>query len=473
MAITNLESIIGQVGNDPLLASNLSFSGSGTLNSPTTLPVEQQFPAMSVGNYFDGRTSAHWVENRNAYVQQYKGSTYMAIGAIAKMVAMQDVIVQRRTQKKSGVKYERLNFTHPLCELFEEVNPIDTLWDLWFYMVGWRMTTGDSMVFKAKNGFGVTKQLWAMPSQWVKVVPDPVNYVAGYEVSAGPSSYFVPRESMIHIKQPSLDWSGHGRFYGSPTIKAAATTIELENEMYKRLSYTFKNFAPPGMVFSTEQRLQPHQVHQLWANLAAQHSMSEHSGRPMIVHSGLKLEQAFQQNGQKELDYTGSLDKTLEITLATHGVPKSVLGISENSNRATMQGSLVQFCKMTIDPLLRHFSQHFTQNLANEFADDKSLVVKIGPCTVDKEEQLVKMIETMIKAGAITPDEVRQVLMDMDPLDSPHGSKAIMVSGFQAIDPATGLPEVPEGSGETAQSEPSGEQDSETVKVGRQALSGR
>jgi hypothetical protein len=55
----------------------------------------------------------------------------------------------------------------------------------------------------------------------------------------------------------------------------------------------FKNFAPPGMVFSTEQRMQPrqpHQVHQLWANLAAQHSMSEHSGRPMVVHSGLKLE---------------------------------------------------------------------------------------------------------------------------------------------------------------------------------------
>jgi HK97 family phage portal protein len=471
MAITNLESIIGQVANDPLLASNLSFSGSGGLTSPSTLPVEQQFPAMAVGNYFDGRTSAHWVENRNAYVQQYKGSTYMAVGAIAKMVAMQDVIVQRRTQKKSGVKLEQVSYTHPLCELFEEVNPIDTLWDLWFYMIGWRMTTGDSMVFKAKNGFGITKQLWPMPSQWVKVIPHPTDYISGYEVSSGPSSYFVPRDSMIHIKQPSLDWAGHGRFYGSPTIKAAATTIDLENEMYKRLSYTFKNFAPPGMVFSTEQRLQPHQVHQLWANLAAQHGMSEHSGRPMIVHSGLKLEQAFQQNGQKELDYTGSLDKTLDITLAVHGVPKTILGMNGDSNKATVQGSLVQFCKMTVDPLLKHFSQHFTQNLASEFADDKSLIVKIGPCAVDKEEQLVKMIETMIKAGAVTPDEVRQILMDMDPLDSPHGSKAIMVSGFQAIDPATGLPEAPPDSPTSPQ--PKTLPESDTVTVGRQALAGK
>ena len=82
-------------------------------------------------------------------------------------------------------------------------------------------------------------------------------------------------------------------------------------------------------------------------------------------------------------------------------------------------------------------------------------------------------METLLKGGAVTPDEMRMALMDWDPLDSPHGSKAIMVSGFQAIDPATGLPEVPEGAGETAQSDSSDSQDSETVQVGRQALSGR
>jgi phage portal protein BeeE len=457
----------------------VSISGTGVKNSPTKLPVEQQFPAMAVGGQFDGKTTAHWVEDRNSFVQQYKGSTYMAIGAIAKMVAMQDIVIQRRTQKKSGIKYEEVSLSHPLRELFEHVNEEDTLWSLWFYMVGWRMLTGDSMIYKAKNGFGITKELWPMPSQWCRVVPDAEKYISGYEVSSGPSSYFVPKDSMIQIKQPNFDWSGHGRFYGSPVIKAAATTIELENEMFKRLFYTFKNFAPPGMVFSTEQRLQPHQVHQLWANLAAQHSMSEHSGRPMIVHSGLNLESSYQQNGQKELDYIGSLDKTLEITLATHGVPREVVGITESANKASMQGALVQFCKMTVDPILMQFSECLTKDLAREFAPDKSLVVKIGPCMVDKEEHLVKMVETMTKAAAITPDEVRHILMDMDPLDSPHGSKPVMVSGFQAIDPDTGRPDQPAnppGQG----SSPGGQGDSKTdpqekgvVEVGRQALAGK
>jgi phage portal protein BeeE len=470
--VTNLTSIIDRVSNDPLLTNRVTITGAGPGGNVTRLPVEQQFPGMSVGRNFDGRTAAHWVENRNNYVKQYKGSPYMAIGAIAKMVAMQDVVVQRRTKKKSGIKLEKLSFTHPLVELFEEVNPVDTLWDLWFYAVGWRMMTGDSMIFKAKNGFGVTKHLWPMPSQWARVVPDPNVGVSGFEIDSGSGTYFVPKESMIHIKNPSLDWEGHGRFYGSPTIKAAATTIELEDEMLNRLYYTFKNFAPPGMVFSTEQRMQPHQVRQLWTNIAAQHSMSEQSGRPMIVHSGLKLESSYANSGQKELDYIGSLDKTLEITLAVCGVPRAVLGMTEGSNKASMQSALVQFCKMTVDPILKHFSQHFTQDLAREFSDDNSLIVKIGPCTVDREEYLVKMVETLVKAAAITPDEVREVLMDMDPLDSPHGSKAVMISGFQAIDPVTGKPDdMGQTSGSDESSLPENDE-SETVPVGRQGLAG-
>lgn len=467
MPLTSLTSIIDQAGRDPLLANTISVVGTGNGGDISRVPVEQQFPQMAVNSQFDGRVAAHWTEDRNAYVKQYKGSTYMAISAIAKMVAMQDVIVQRRTEGKSGVKLERVKYTHPLQELFEEINPIDTLWDLWFYAVGWRLTTGNSMIYKAKNGFGITKQLWPMPSQWCKAIPDPENLIAGYEVSSGPGNFYVHKDSMIDIKNPSLDWQGHGRFYGQPSIKAAAVTIELENEMYSRLYYTFKNFAPPGMVFSTEQRLQPHQVHQLWANVAAQHSMSEHSGRPMITHSGLKLESSFQNSSQKELDYIGSLDKTLEITLATHGVPRAVLGMSGDVNKANMEGSLVQFCKMTIDPILKQFSQHLTQDLAREFAEDKSLIVKIGPCSVDKEAQMVSIIEMLIKAGAVTPNEAREVLMDWDPLDSPHGEKAVMVSGFQAVDSETGLPET-----EAEKADPE-ESQADRTPVGRAVLGGR
>ena len=277
---------------------------------------------------------ASWVDNRDRYVEQYTGSAYIAIGAIARMAAMQKAKVLRRTEKKSGIRFEEVSPTHPLVELFEEVNPIDTPWDLWFYTIGWSLIAGNSYLYKAKNGFGTPKQLWPMPPQWVKVIPDPVNFIAGYEINSNYGSAFhVPKSYMIDIKQPALDWSDNGRYYGQPSIKAASTTLDLENEMLKRLYYQFKNFAPPGMVFETDQRLQQNQVQQIWAQMAAQHSMSAQTGRPMVLHSGMKLSGSWNSNSDRELSYTDSLDKTLEMTFATLGVPKNVVGLSQDQNR--------------------------------------------------------------------------------------------------------------------------------------------
>jgi phage portal protein BeeE len=316
----------------PVSGRPVTYSGRAAGMNVMDLPAEQQFPFMS-GTYLGGGV-ADWQENRDLYVKKYTGSTYIAIGAIARMAAMQKVKVMRRVIKGNEFSYEPVSPTHPLVELLEHVNPFDTAWDLWFYTVGWRLLTGDSFLFKAKNGFGITQQLWPMPSQWVHVIASANEFISGYQVRSGCGHDFtVPRDCMIQIKNPSLDWEGNGRYYGNPTIKAAAQSIDLENEMWKRLYHQFKNMAPPGMVISTDMRLQPAQARQLWTQLAAQYSMQSHSGRPMLLHSGMKLEGEFSPPGSRELDYKGSLDKVLEYSLAIHGVPKALAGMMDSASR--------------------------------------------------------------------------------------------------------------------------------------------
>lgn len=327
-----LSEMFSEISRYPTTGYDVSYSGRAAGGNVMDLPVDLQFPAMS-GTYLGGGV-ADWQENRDQYVRQYKGSTYIAIGAIARMAAMQKVKVQRRIIKGNEISYEPVSPTHPLVELLENVNPFDTAWDLWFYTVGWRLLTGDSFLFKAKNGFGVTKQLWPMPSQWVHVIASADEFVSGYQVRSGCGHDFtVPRDCMIQIKNPSLDWEGNGRYYGTPSIKAAAQSIDLENEMWKRLYHQFKNMAPPGMVISTDMRLQPAQARQLWSQLAAQYSMQSHSGRPMLLHSGMKLEGEFSTPGSRELDYKGSLDSVLSYSLAIHGIPKALVGISDGMSR--------------------------------------------------------------------------------------------------------------------------------------------
>ena len=76
-------------------------------------------------------------------------------------------------------------------------------------------------------------------------------------------------------------------------------------------------------------------------------------------------------------------------------------------------------------------SQHLTQDLAREFGDD--LIIELGPCQIDTLDALRLDIDLMIKAGAITPDEVRHLMRSMPPLPGGHGSKPIMVSGFSQV----------------------------------------
>lgn len=442
MPLSNLSNLIERSNQQPDWRL-VSYTNSSPDERVASMPAEMQFPYMAT-SMRDG--PAEWVDNRDRYVEQYTGSAYIAIGAIAKMAAMQKVKVQRRIKKKSGIQFETVKPSHPLVELFETVNPVDTPWDLWFHTIGWGLITGNAYIYKARNGFNTPVQLWPMPSQWVHAVPDPVQYISGYKINSKYGFDFtIPADYMIDIKQPSLDWSDTGRYYGQPAIKAASTTLDLENEMLKRLWYQFKNFTPPGMVFETDQRLQPNQVQQLWAQFAAQHSMSAQTGRPMVLHSGMKLSGSWQPSSNKEMAYSESLDKTLEMTMATLGVPAAVVGLTEGINRSNAEAALLSFCKMTVNPLLEQLSQHLTQDLATDFAPDRSLVIQVGPCEVDEREYIRKAIETLIRAGAVTPDETRHLLLELDSLGTSHGSNPVMISGFQQTgaqsEPGSGSPE--------------------------------
>lgn len=307
---------------------------------------QREFARLAVSaNHMAGGVAspAEWLINRNEFVQHYKGSVYMAVGAIARKIAMQSANVGVVRHLKSGTKIEDVSPNHPLVRLFEEVNPQMTQYDLWFSTMVWRLTTGDAFWWKARNGFGLPAELWPMPSQWVHAIPSPKKYIAGWLVKGvfGEDAIF-PEKDMIHLKEFAPDWSGTGRFYGLPPMAAAATAIDLEEAMYKRLHSEFKNFAPPGLHYETDETLEQSQLEEIFAQILNMHSMAEQAGTPIISHAGLKASEF--RASIREMDYQASLDATTEHILAIFGVPKAVLGLVKDANRANMEASLLTFC---------------------------------------------------------------------------------------------------------------------------------
>lgn len=378
--------------------------------SPEPTQSVRQFSQMAVPRGIR-QTPAPWLINRNEYVTHIKNSAYIAIGCVARKAAMQspEVLVVRET--KAGTEEQSAPRDHPLVQLFQRINAFHSLYDYIYYTVGWRLATGDSFAWKARNGLGMVTELWPLPSQWCHAIPSETEFIGQYKVEGvwGQVVYW-PARDIIHISDPNLDWSGSGRYYGRPTMGAAGTMIDIEEAMMSRMLNWFQNYAPPGMVFSGAEGIGPDQIWQLYQVLAEQHALNEASGRPFVVPEGFKLETGA-MTGPKEIDYSAQLKTTLEMILAVFGVPPAIAGIVKDVNRANMIGSMMSFAENTVNPLLLHLSQHHTQNLAREF--DEKLIVRFPPCTVDDAEQMRKSFESAAKAGAVTPNDIREHMLRM------------------------------------------------------------
>lgn len=363
-------------------------------------------------------------------LQLFKGSVFICAGAAADKAASMPASVYRMRYRKSGEYRERVSRNHPCVRLLEQPHPRLTSFDMHYQNFGWLQICGDAYMHKQKNAFGIPVRLNPLSPQWVKVIPGELNFVDGYRVNSlyiGTKDYDVPVDEMLHFQKKSLDWSNTRRFYGLSTIIAAENTIQLEAEMLQRLRHKFSNLANPGLVFKTKRRLNEAQLKQNLDAIWMQHRLAEHEGKPMLVHDDMDLISGADGKTQ-ELDYRGSLEDTLKITSAAFGVPLAIVGLTQDQSKANAEAQMSTFAHNKLNPMLMQYSQSLTNQLARDFEDD--LVIEVGPFTVRDYKEIVNGAQALWRAGAITPNEIRDHLLNLPPLDQ-GGDTPVLPAGVQ------------------------------------------
>jgi excisionase family DNA binding protein len=324
----SLSSLDGILKRSAARGEALSGRSSGPIHKSLT-----DYAELAVGPVYR-HTVAEWILDRNMFVRQYRNSVAIGVGTIARKMAMQEVKILRRFFRKSGPIIEPADQTLPLCELFRNINPMFTEWDLWYYTEGWKLLTGNAYWWKGRNLFGLPTELWVIPSQWVRAIPSRTQYIGAYEIRnlfRTEHPVILPGTEINQLDEPNLDQNANGRFYGQPPIIPAAASIDIEDKMYDRLRWKMTNFAEPGQIFSTDKPLTEYQLRQIYNQIVNQHTLVEHTGRPMITHSGLKP--MVTPSARHELDFKDSFDVTMTLILAIFGVPKAVAGLTVDVNR--------------------------------------------------------------------------------------------------------------------------------------------
>jgi len=224
-----------------------------------------------------------WRDDPAEQLRNYQSWVYAAVNAIGQEAARQRPAAYRSTGQAEHDQIP-LPHTHPLCRLLDAPNPWLTAWELWYLTVVYLELTGNCFWYVAPTEAGTPAELWVIPTPWVKVLPDPVAYVRGYEVAApgGTVETFSPRE-IVHLKYPNpLD-----PHRGLSPLQAVALTVDANLELIRARHQTFRAGPRPGIVLHTEQALSTQTLSRLEDKLKEKFSGRDAWYRPMVLEQGL------------------------------------------------------------------------------------------------------------------------------------------------------------------------------------------
>jgi HK97 family phage portal protein len=310
--------------------------------------------------------------DKTEMLKHYTSWVYACVSIRAKAAAS----AQFRVFVKRGANdFEELS-VHPLITLMEEMNTFETKGEVIHKTIQHLDLTGDAYWYVPKNGFGVPAEVWVLPPDKMKIIPDSKNIISGYELNNGPERIRFSPDEIIHFKYPNpCDF-----FYGASPLMAAAMAVDIDTFQRTFQRNFYANSAAPQVVLKTEQRLDDTVYRRLKADWERMYRGEKNSGKIAILENGLNIEPV--GINPKDLDWLSTNKVSRDSILAIYGVPASKLGLVEDVNRANAEANDYTFRMNVVEPILTMLDERLTQDLARQF--DEKLVVRHREFTIDK-----------------------------------------------------------------------------------------
>lgn len=289
------------------------------------------------------------------FLDAYKGWVYACVNAIAEDIAD----LQLRLERKSGANWVSVE-NHLALGPLHDVNPFMTSSELWLNTQSFLELSGEAFWYLPKGQL-VHKpiEIWPLDPTRVTVVKSNSAIVGGY-VYKNEKRQDVPlrRDEVIHFKR----FNPRNRYRGLGTVEAAALAIDTDTDTYSSQwnRNFFYNSAVPGATLETDKELSQEQYTRLKAAWEDKYRGVDNAHKTAIREGGLKFHQA--ALSQKDMEFLEQRRWSRDEILGIFRVPRTVLGITEDVNRANAEATDYVFAKRVIKPRLQ-----FLIDRLNEF----------------------------------------------------------------------------------------------------------
>lgn len=327
--------------------------------------------------------------------EYYYGVVFSCVDAIATAVSATNFELYKKTSK------DKKPIEHDAVKLLDKPNKFQSGVDLLYLISSHIDTCGRAFIYPVKSLNGKVTELVVFDPNRVKIAKDEEANITGF-VYRNYKNAEVPFEAdeLIPIFRPNP----FNQLEGISTIEMAKRAIESDINAQDFNSAFFVNGAYPSGVLSTEQALSDQAFQRFKARWREEHEGKANAHKTAILDMGLKYQVV--QPSQKDMEFIEGRKLSRDEILSIFRVHKSILGISEDVNRANAESAEYTFAKRVVLPRLELIFEKLNEFYLPLFTDSKDLTLEFSnPVPEDKEFEL-KRKQTAVN-NWLTVNEIR------------------------------------------------------------------
>ncbi len=313
---------------------------------------------------------------------------------------------------------------HIFLDAFNNMNP---------FMIGEaarKITTihidlvGEAFWLKARNGFSAPVGFYPLPPHWIQSTPTPSHrfFTVGYRSWRRE----IPDTEILWMAEPDPE-NPYGR--GSGMGQALADELETDEYAAKYAKQFYYNSGRPDFIVmpkggKTLGRPAIKDLEDSW--LKGHQGLFRHF-KPRFLSEEVGIHEF--QNNFRSLQFTGIRDQERNIILNVFGFPPEVLGILENSNKATITAADFLYAKHVLTPRCEFQRGHIQERIIPEY-DERLIVDYVSP--IEEDIEFAASVGEKVP-HIMTVDEWRE-MADQEPLPDGKGQVFAVPMGTQFVE---------------------------------------
>lgn len=325
-----------------------------------------------------------------------KGWVYIAISAIADEV-MSTPLSLFRKQGKEWLEVEE----HMALDIIDRPNPFQTKEEFLWLLTVMLLAEGEAPIIldKPKNP---TSMVLGNPERMDVRIVDETTFQREFifTISNG-ERRVVPDQEVVFIKLPSY----LSPFRGKGVLSYIGQTLDIDEYINEYLRMFFFNNARPDGVIETDKKLTQDIVDRFRSAWNRMHKGFKNAHKIAILDNGMKFHDL--QKSFADLNLTAGEAALRDKILSTFKVPKSVVGIVEDVNRANGENSDRVFARRAVKPKLLLIQAQLNEFLIKKFSEGMNLWYEFDNPVQEDELLKAQIRQANILSGVRTANEYR------------------------------------------------------------------